>query len=29
MAASNPYNQYKEQSIMTMTPGEQIIVLYE
>lgn len=29
MAASNPYNQYKEQSIMTMTPGELIIVLYE
>ncbi len=29
MAASNPYNQYKEQAIMTMTPGEQIIVLYE
>ena len=29
MAASNPYNKYKEQSIMTMTPGELIIVLYE
>lgn len=29
MAASNPYKQYKEQSIMTMTPGELIIVLYE
>lgn len=29
MAASNPYKQYKEQSIMTMTPGELILVLYE
>ncbi|MBR6834976.1 MAG: flagellar protein FliS, partial [Oscillospiraceae bacterium] len=29
MAASNPYNNYKEQAIMTMTPGELIIVLYE
>ena len=29
MAASNPYNTYKELSIMTMTPGELIIVLYE
>ena len=29
MAASNPYNKYKEQSIMTVTPGELIIVLYE
>ena len=29
MAASNPYTNYKEQAIMTMTPGELIIVLYE
>lgn len=29
MAASNSYKQYKEQTIMTMTPGELIIVLYE
>jgi flagellar protein FliS len=29
MAASNPYSNYKEQAIMTMTPGELIIVLYE
>ncbi|MBE6852059.1 MAG: flagellar export chaperone FliS [Ruminococcus sp.] len=29
MAASNPHNQYKEQAIMTMTPGELIIVLYD
>lgn len=29
MAASNPYKQYKEQSIITMTPGELVILLYD
>ncbi len=29
MAVSNPYKQYKEQSIMTMTPGELVILLYD
>jgi len=29
MTAPNSYKQYKEQSIMTMTPGEQIILLYD
>lgn len=29
MAMNNPYNQYKEQSIMTMTPGEQVVKLFE
>lgn len=29
MATYNPYNQYKEQSIMTMTPGEQVVKLFE
>jgi flagellar protein FliS len=29
MAASKPHDQYKEQAIMTMTPGELIIVLYD
>ena len=29
MAAPNPYQQYKEQSIMTMTPGELVVQLFE
>lgn len=29
MTPSNPYKQYKEQSIMTMTPGELVIKLYD
>lgn len=29
MAANNPYSQYKEQSLMTMTQEEQIIQLFE
>lgn len=27
--AINPYDRYKEQSIMTMTPGEMVVRLYE
>lgn len=27
--AVNPYDKYKEQSIMTMTPGEMVVRLYE
>ncbi len=29
MAINNPYNQYKEQSLMTMTPEEHIVKLFE
>lgn len=29
MPATNPYKQYKEQSIMTMTPGELVVQLFE
>ncbi len=29
MASSNPYQNYKEQSIMTMTSGELLLVLYD
>lgn len=29
MPATNPYQQYKEQSIMTMTPGELVVQLFE
>lgn len=25
----NPYDKYKEQSVMTMTPGEMVVKLYE
>lgn len=28
MAAVNPYEQYKKQSIMTMTPGELVVQLF-
>ena len=29
MASSNPYQNYKEQSILTMTSGELLLVLYD
>lgn len=29
MTAPNSYKQYREQSVMTMTPGEQIVLLYD
>ena len=29
MPATNPYQQYKEQAIMTMTPGELVVQLFE
>lgn len=29
MAPANPYKQYQQQSIMTMTPGELVVQLYD
>ena len=29
MAITNPYEQYKKQSIMTMTQGELVVQLFE
>lgn len=29
MTAANPYKQYQQQSILTMTPGELIVRLYD